>query len=86
MAVCDYCLQEMTTVAGCTLVRYDGETRDRIKYGEEAGDAYCSTAGPCHDCGATAGHYHHPGCDVERCPTCGGQAISCDCVSEGDDD
>ena len=24
----------------------------------------------CHDCGAKPGHYHHVGCDVERCPPC----------------
>lgn len=36
----------------------------------------------CHDCGITEGQYHLPGCDMERCPFCGGQLISCDCVYE----
>lgn len=24
----------------------------------------------CHDCGASVGNLHHPGCDMERCPVC----------------
>jgi len=33
----------------------------------------------CHDCGCMEGERHVPGCDMERCPFCGGQLISCDC-------
>lgn len=36
----------------------------------------------CHDCGIRQGHIHQFGCDVERCPFCGGQLISCDCMSK----
>jgi hypothetical protein len=33
----------------------------------------------CHDCGCQEGEIHELGCDMERCPFCGGQLISCDC-------
>ena len=33
----------------------------------------------CHDCGAKEGQIHEYGCDMERCPFCGGQLIICHC-------
>ena len=38
----------------------------------------------CGDCAATEGEMHSLGCDMERCPKCAGQLISCGCF--GDDD
>ena len=39
----------------------------------------------CHDCGAKEGQLHILGCDMERCPFCGGQLFGmglCECVYE----
>lgn len=33
----------------------------------------------CHDCGVLYGKIHHVDCDMERCPKCRDQFISCEC-------
>ena len=83
MAVCEWCELEMTdaTTVDCTgnrEVEYpDGETLPAVPYD---GDDRC------HDCYIAPGGYHHPGCDMERCPRCGGQLISCGCLDADDND
>ena len=63
----------------------NGVETPRVRYGDEAED-WGADARRCHDCAAIKGQYHVPGCDVERCPVCGGQAIGCDCAYEGDEE
>lgn len=79
MATCEFCGQEMLTAKGCSfsqLQTSDGKRYRRHKVGDEG---WYSKGERCGDCGALYGHYHHFGCDVERCPICGQQLIGCDC-------
>jgi hypothetical protein len=61
-----------------------GKKVGRIRYGDE-GEDWGAGKWPCHDCGVVKGQYHVPGCDVERCPVCGGQLISCHCRGHEDE-
>lgn len=82
MAKCEACGREMTTATGCALewIIANGKKYSRIKVGDP-GDFFEAepTGTRCGDCGAQVGYFHHWGCDCERCPSCGGQLISCDC-------
>lgn len=36
----------------------------------------------CGDCFCKEGELHEEGCDMEKCPNCGGQLISCGCFMD----
>ena len=75
MAKCHWCEQEMTdpntnSCVGNNEVEFpDGTVLPAIPADQD-----------CHDCNAKSGGFHHPGCDMEQCPKCNGQLISCGCL------
>lgn len=63
----------------------DGVALSRIPFGHEQDlpeGFVAASIGNCHDCAARFGQFHGPGCDMERCPNCDRQFLSCDCEGE----
>ena len=82
MAKCAFCNQEMLdrNIESClanTEVEFpDGKILVSIPY--NPADSFKGRR--CSDCNIKAGGFHHTGCDMERCPRCKGQLISCGCL------
>lgn len=66
-------------------ININRQGHERVRFGKEVED-WGWNRGTCGDCGVALGFFHVPGCDVERCPVCDGQAIGCNCEYEGDDE
>jgi hypothetical protein len=83
MTVCDDCHQEMDIAQGCSgkkyLVAFSNKTGNikswlrNADYGDN--NERCATCGRVNK----PGNIHHFGCDIERCPVCHCQLISCEC-------
>jgi hypothetical protein len=86
VAICQRCGSDMSTADNCvaTPIKYpDGTTRERIPFGSPQGRAGLDgeeIPEKCGDCGVSLTGFHHLYCDMEICPRCGGQLISCDCL------
>ena len=84
MAVCSWCNGEMTTAISCVVSAFHkkGHHFDMIPFGAEPGRR--ASGDRCGDCGVLRGGWHHPGCDIQRCPACRRQLMSCGCQFDED--
>ena len=77
-AICNDCHEDMSKAEGCV----ESEVKIGRKWYKRRTDTVLDgfmDDERCGDCGAEPGHFHHWRCDMERCPKCDGQLISCGC-------
>lgn len=85
MSVCPQC-GEMTSGISCRPdpISIGGQDFEPIRWGAERGGRARVIDFKCRDCNTPPGGVHHPGCSVERCPACLGQALRCPCFGYHD--
>src|SRR5690348_15987816 len=71
MADCHWCRREMSSGESCTehTLHLDGVAWPLARSPRRCGD-----------CGVGPGGFHHPGCDLQQCPRCRRQLITCGCA------
>jgi len=83
MAICRSCNKEMsdasvTTCTGNTHIEYpDGKVLKAVPFDPKL--LHLPRWFRCPECNVVPGGNHHPNCDQEYCPRCGGQLVSCAC-------
>jgi len=82
-AICRWCKKEMT-VKTCR-ANTEVDFPDGVAL-PSSPDHFGEVGDRCHDCNIVNGGFHHPGCDVERCPKCGGQLITCGCLDDEEEE
>lgn len=80
MSVCVLCNLEMQGKVSCipTPVLTNSGSKLPIPYGRERRSSRQPAS--CGDCAAPKGGFHHRGCDIEQCPRCSDQLMSCGCT------
>lgn len=83
MSICRFCLHDMSTGASCVVgaMHRDGNPLSLAPFGRGRSR---ERGARCGDCGVARGGLHHPGCDLQSCPSCGGQLLSCGCRFDED--
>ena len=88
MSVCPHRNGEMKEGNSCRPdpIMIGDAAYEPIRWGDERKSQRWVIDFPCRDCATPPGGVHHPGCCVERCPACLGQALGCECFADPDDE
>ena len=82
MAICADCKQEMLDEETKSCKEFPHIFLAEVMF--ERDTEYFDYNARCHDCDIEnkPGNVHHYGCDIERCPLCAGQLLSCGCGAQ----